>query len=77
LDFFAFKTEPDTVAALSTRLGLDIATFHTLQTFNEALDIQTIALTNALVDQSYSPSAQFYKTLRAQLDALGYSKSPI
>jgi hypothetical protein len=61
LDFFAFQKEPDTVAALSARLGLDIASFEQVQTFNEALDIQTSALTNTLVNTSYKPSVQFNK----------------
>ncbi len=67
LDFFAFKKEPDTIAALSARLGLDVADFNTIQTFNEALDIQSIALTNALVDMPYKPSRELRKIIGAQM----------
>jgi hypothetical protein len=71
LDFLALQKEPDSVAALSTRLDLDITSFEQVQTFNKALDIQTSALTNTLVNTSYKPSVQFNKIIRAQLDALG------
>jgi len=74
LDFFAFRSEPDTTLALSARLGLDIEEFQPAQFLNEALDIQTIALTNALVDTSGRSSLRLNNTIRAQLDSLGCSE---
>jgi hypothetical protein len=74
LDFFAFRAEPDTTLALSARLELDIAEFQPAEVLNESLDIQTIALTNALVDASGKSSLRLNNTIRVQLDSLGCSE---
>ena len=70
LEFFAFRRSPDMVALLAKRLGLDMTRLSPAQRFNEALDVRTMALANALVANRRKQGSGIDPFVRVPLDRL-------